>query len=184
MVEWNAEIINEIPNKLIAWQSIEGSDVVSAGSVNFDDVGAGAGTRVQRPPAVQPARRQGRRGAREAARARCGDGDPRRSPSVQGQVEGSLGNFVSSLQPSWAGSVGSDSFRSGSGPGCGIRSEVRLRLSGSRSRIAIKRGQISLFTTAALSVSTVAADGAHFDAALAAAFAAIAVGARSGPAEC
>ena len=47
VVEWNAEIINEIPNKLIAWQSIEGSDVVSAGSVNFDDLGAQRGTRVR-----------------------------------------------------------------------------------------------------------------------------------------
>jgi uncharacterized membrane protein len=47
IVEWNAEIINEIANKLIAWQSIEDSDVVSAGSVNFDDLGAGRGTRVR-----------------------------------------------------------------------------------------------------------------------------------------
>lgn len=47
VVEWNAEIINEIPNKLIAWQSIEGSDVVSAGSVHFDDLGAARGTRVR-----------------------------------------------------------------------------------------------------------------------------------------
>ena len=46
-VEWNAEIINEVANKLIAWQSIEGSDVVSAGSVNFHDLGAGRGTRVR-----------------------------------------------------------------------------------------------------------------------------------------
>ena len=45
-VEWNAEIYNEIPDKLIAWRSLEGSDVVSAGSVNFDDVGPGRGTRV------------------------------------------------------------------------------------------------------------------------------------------
>ena len=47
VVEWNAEIINEVPNKLIAWQSIENSDVVSAGSVNFDDLGPGQGTRVR-----------------------------------------------------------------------------------------------------------------------------------------
>ena len=47
IVEWNAEIINEVPNKVIGWRSIEGSDVVSAGSVNFDDVGPGRGTRVQ-----------------------------------------------------------------------------------------------------------------------------------------
>ena len=44
-VEWDAEIYNEIPNKLIAWRSLEGSDVVSAGSVNFARAGAHA-TRV------------------------------------------------------------------------------------------------------------------------------------------
>lgn len=38
-VEWNAEIINEVPDQVIGWRSIEGSDVVSAGSVNFDEVG-------------------------------------------------------------------------------------------------------------------------------------------------
>lgn len=47
VVEWNAEIINEVANKVIGWQSIEGSDVVSAGSVNFDDLGPGRGTRVR-----------------------------------------------------------------------------------------------------------------------------------------
>jgi uncharacterized membrane protein len=41
-VEWNAEIINEVPNKVIGWQSLDGSDVVSAGSVNFEDTGTGA----------------------------------------------------------------------------------------------------------------------------------------------
>ncbi len=46
-VEWNAEIINEVPNQVIGWQSIEGSDVVSAGSVNFDEMGFGRGTRVR-----------------------------------------------------------------------------------------------------------------------------------------
>jgi uncharacterized membrane protein len=35
-VEWDAEIINEIPNKVLAWRSLPGGDVVSAGSVNFD----------------------------------------------------------------------------------------------------------------------------------------------------
>lgn len=44
-VEWNAEIINEVPNQVIGWQSLEGADVVSAGSVNFDDA-PGRGTRV------------------------------------------------------------------------------------------------------------------------------------------
>jgi uncharacterized membrane protein len=46
-VEWNAEIINEIPDRLIGWKSIEGSDVISAGSVNFEDAGPGRGTRVR-----------------------------------------------------------------------------------------------------------------------------------------
>jgi len=47
VVEWNAEIINEVPNKVIGWQSVEGSDVVSAGSVNFDNLGQDRGTRVR-----------------------------------------------------------------------------------------------------------------------------------------
>ena len=46
VVEWDAEIFNEIPNKLIAWRSLEGADVVSAGSVNFDPAAGGLGTRV------------------------------------------------------------------------------------------------------------------------------------------
>jgi uncharacterized membrane protein len=46
VMEWNAEIINEVPNQVIGWRSVEGSDVVSAGSVNFDDAGGG-GTRVR-----------------------------------------------------------------------------------------------------------------------------------------
>jgi uncharacterized membrane protein len=45
ILEWNAEIFNEIPNKLIAWRSLEGADVVSAGSVNFAAEGS-RGTRV------------------------------------------------------------------------------------------------------------------------------------------
>ena len=34
-VEWDAEIINEIPGELIAWRTLPGSDVISAGSVHF-----------------------------------------------------------------------------------------------------------------------------------------------------
>jgi uncharacterized membrane protein len=34
-VEWDAEIINEIENTLLAWRSLPGSDVVTAGSVHF-----------------------------------------------------------------------------------------------------------------------------------------------------
>jgi uncharacterized membrane protein len=46
VVEWTAEIINEVANKVIGWRSIEGSDVVSAGSVNFEETGTGQ-TRVR-----------------------------------------------------------------------------------------------------------------------------------------
>jgi uncharacterized membrane protein len=34
-VEWDAEIHNEVPNELIAWRSLEGSEVDNAGSVHF-----------------------------------------------------------------------------------------------------------------------------------------------------
>ncbi len=46
IVEWEAEIYNDVPDKLIAWRSLDRSQVTSAGSVNFDDVGVGRGTRV------------------------------------------------------------------------------------------------------------------------------------------
>lgn len=36
-VEWDAEIINEVDNELIGWRSLPGADVVSAGSVRFED---------------------------------------------------------------------------------------------------------------------------------------------------
>lgn len=35
-VEWDAEIINEIPNELLGWRSLEGSEVDNAGSVRFE----------------------------------------------------------------------------------------------------------------------------------------------------
>ena len=53
-VEWDARIINEIDNKLIGWQSLEGSTVSTAGSVNFDETGRGTRVRVHlqyNPPA-------------------------------------------------------------------------------------------------------------------------------------
>jgi uncharacterized membrane protein len=53
-VEWDARIINEIDNKLIAWQSIEGSTIATAGSVTFDDTEHGTRVRVKlqyNPPA-------------------------------------------------------------------------------------------------------------------------------------
>jgi uncharacterized membrane protein len=44
VVEWDAEIIHDVPNQLIAWRSLEGSDVDHAGSVHFDESADGQGT--------------------------------------------------------------------------------------------------------------------------------------------
>jgi uncharacterized membrane protein len=46
-VEWNAEIINEIPGELIGWRTLDGSEVVSAGSVCFKPAPGGRGTEVR-----------------------------------------------------------------------------------------------------------------------------------------
>jgi uncharacterized membrane protein len=40
-VEWNAEVINDIPNELIGWRTLDGADVTSAGSVSFHPTGKG-----------------------------------------------------------------------------------------------------------------------------------------------
>jgi uncharacterized membrane protein len=45
-LEWDAEIINEVENHLIGWQSLPGADVDCAGSVRFDPVGDGGETEV------------------------------------------------------------------------------------------------------------------------------------------
>ena len=46
-MEWDAEIINEVEDKLIAWRSLPGSDVPNAGSVHFADAAGGRGTEVR-----------------------------------------------------------------------------------------------------------------------------------------
>jgi uncharacterized membrane protein len=46
-VEWDAEIINEIPGELLAWRSLPGSDVDSAGSVRFTDAPGNRGTEIR-----------------------------------------------------------------------------------------------------------------------------------------
>jgi uncharacterized membrane protein len=46
-VEWDAEIINEKENEMIAWRSLEGSDVDNAGSVHFEKTPNGQGTIVK-----------------------------------------------------------------------------------------------------------------------------------------
>jgi len=45
-VEWDAEIINEVENKVIGWRTLPGSFVTMAGSVNFDSGRNGQGTQV------------------------------------------------------------------------------------------------------------------------------------------
>jgi len=45
-VEWDARIINEVDNKVIGWQSLAGSTVSTAGSVNFDETEHGTRVRV------------------------------------------------------------------------------------------------------------------------------------------
>ena len=46
-VQWDAEIINEIPGELLGWRTLDGADVVSAGSVRFTPSTGGRGTEVR-----------------------------------------------------------------------------------------------------------------------------------------
>jgi uncharacterized membrane protein len=45
-VEWDAEVINEDPGRMIAWRSLQGSRVDTAGSVHFTPLGGERGTQV------------------------------------------------------------------------------------------------------------------------------------------
>ncbi len=46
-VSWDADVINDVPDELIAWHSLAGGDVDNAGSVRFRDGPAGRGTEVK-----------------------------------------------------------------------------------------------------------------------------------------
>jgi len=46
-VEWDAEITNDRPNEAIAWRSLEGSDIATAGSVHFRETPAKGWTEVR-----------------------------------------------------------------------------------------------------------------------------------------
>jgi len=46
-VEWDAVIINEVENELIAWKSVDEAEVPNAGSVHFSDATGGRGTVVR-----------------------------------------------------------------------------------------------------------------------------------------
>jgi uncharacterized membrane protein len=45
-VEWEAEIVNDVPDEIIAWKSVGDPDVANAGAVNFSDA-PGGGTIVK-----------------------------------------------------------------------------------------------------------------------------------------
>lgn len=46
-VEWDAEIINDVPNELIGWRSIPDSGMANAGSVHFTEAPGDRGTKVR-----------------------------------------------------------------------------------------------------------------------------------------
>ncbi len=46
-IEWDAEIISDMPGQVIAWKSLEGADVDNAGSVRFERATGGRGTVVR-----------------------------------------------------------------------------------------------------------------------------------------
>jgi uncharacterized membrane protein len=53
-VDVETEIVEEIENELIAWRSVEGSDIVTQGRVTFEDAPGERGTRVGLTIAHQP----------------------------------------------------------------------------------------------------------------------------------
>jgi uncharacterized membrane protein len=54
-IEWDAEVIHDEPNALIAWQSLPDSLIRQAGSVNFKELEAGRGTEVKLTVEYRPA---------------------------------------------------------------------------------------------------------------------------------
>ncbi|MBI5671432.1 MAG: SRPBCC family protein [Chloroflexi bacterium] len=46
-VEWDAEIINEVPNEVIGWRSLQDAQISNAGSVRFRPAPRGNGTEVR-----------------------------------------------------------------------------------------------------------------------------------------
>ena len=82
-VEWDAEIINEVPGELIGWRTLDGADVISAGSVRFNGCDRKPWNGGARSPSVRPACRQGWRDGRVAARARAVANDSRGPAPLQ-----------------------------------------------------------------------------------------------------
>ncbi|MFP5261342.1 MAG: SRPBCC family protein [Blastocatellia bacterium] len=53
-VEWDAEIVEDRPNEVISWRSLEGADVDNSGSVRFERAPGGRGTEVRVEIAYDP----------------------------------------------------------------------------------------------------------------------------------
>jgi uncharacterized membrane protein len=53
-VEWDAEIVSDVPNELISWRSLEGSQIPNAGSVHFRPSTGGRGTVVKVSLSYEP----------------------------------------------------------------------------------------------------------------------------------
>ena len=53
-VEWDSVITDDVPDSLIAWQSVEGADVRNSGRVEFFDAAPGRGTMVRATIAYDP----------------------------------------------------------------------------------------------------------------------------------
>jgi uncharacterized membrane protein len=99
-VEWNALVINDHPDRLIAWRSREGADVENAGTVRFDPAPGEEGTEVTVTLEYNPP--GGRLGAavakltRDSAAAQVGDALRRfkalmeagEIPTIEGQPRG------------------------------------------------------------------------------------------------
>jgi uncharacterized membrane protein len=93
-VEWEAEIFNERENEMIAWRSLTGSEVDTAGSVHFEAVPPDRGTRLRvslkyNPPA-------GKLGANIAAIL---------GKSVESQIHEDLRRFKSTMEAGAAPTV-------------------------------------------------------------------------------
>lgn len=59
-IEWDAEIIEDQPDRRITWRSLDGADVENDGSISFDPAPAGRGTEVRvRMAYVPPAGKAG-----------------------------------------------------------------------------------------------------------------------------
>lgn len=53
-VSWEAEITEDLPNQVIAWRALEGSDIENAGSVFFNELSHDRGTEIKVVLAYEP----------------------------------------------------------------------------------------------------------------------------------